>query len=115
MQTYYTGEDIEDLAARGLNRLEIGSGVVLTDIARELANELGIELITVNAPQPPSRPAAASQPASPPAPLGGKPRGCQHGPVQTSGRTTPPEQSTASNGVVNRLVDMVSRLADRGS
>ena len=56
MRTYYTGEDIEDLAASGIRRLEIRPGVALTDIARELANQYGIELVNVNATNP-TRPA----------------------------------------------------------
>ena len=45
MRTFYTGSDIEDLAASGVRQLEVGSGVALTDTARERAEELGIALV----------------------------------------------------------------------
>jgi hypothetical protein len=113
MQTYYTGEDIEDLAARGSRRLELGPGVVLTDIAREMANQLGIELVNMSAPQPTGSAAAPPrQPAVRFTPLGAKPRGCQHGPLQTG--SSPAANREASADVVNNLVEVVSRLADQG-
>jgi hypothetical protein len=108
MQTYYTGEDIEDLAARGIRRLELRPGVVLTDIAREIADQLGIELVNVNKSQPSGSTAAAARPA----PLSAKPRGCQHGPIQMGSRPTANRE--ASGDVVNNLVEVVSRLADQG-
>ena len=45
MRTFYTGSDIEDLAASGVKQLEVGPGVVLTDTAREQAEELGVALL----------------------------------------------------------------------
>jgi len=45
MRTFYTGSDIEDLAARGVRQLDTGADVFLTDAARERAEELGIVLI----------------------------------------------------------------------
>ncbi len=114
MQTYYTGEDIEDLAARGIRRLEIGPGVALTDIAREMASQLGIEL--VNGFQPNDSP--VRKPAAPPTRLGPKPRGCQHGPIQTGSSSNSSSRPAANRGasgdVVNNLVELVSRLADQG-
>ena len=113
MQTYYTGEDIEDLAARGSKRLELGPGVVLTDIAREMANQLGIELVNVNAPRPAASAAAPTRPAADrPVPLAARPRGCQHGPIQAG--SSPTANRGASGDVVNNLVAVVSRLVDRG-
>lgn len=108
MRTYYTGEDIEDLAARGIRRLELGPGVALTDIARELANQLGIELVNAKAAQPTG--GATVPPRQPAAPLGAKPRGCQHGPIQTGGGPAANRQSD----LVGSLVEVVSRLADQG-
>jgi hypothetical protein len=113
MQTYYTGEDIEDLAARGIGRLELGPGVALTDIAREMANQLGIELVNVNAPQPTGSAATPPrQPAVRSTPVGAKPRGCQHGPIQTG--SSPAATRKAPSDVVNNLVEVVRRLADQG-
>ena len=69
MRTFYTGNDIEDLAASGVKQLEIGSGVALTDMARERAEELGIALVIAGSA--PARkavvPAAAEKAATLPA------------------------------------------------
>ena len=59
MRTFYTESDIEDLAASGVRQLEVGPGVVLTDTARQLAEELGIVLV-VPGTAPTSKATAAS-------------------------------------------------------
>ncbi len=115
MKIFYTGSDIEELAATGVRRLEIGPGVTITDVGREMAEELGIELVRVGAAPAPA-PQAQAQPA--PAP-GAKPRGCQHGPLPDlmSKPPGPAHSSAAPNrvdGIVSRLVNIVSRLADQG-
>ncbi len=107
MRVFYTGEDIEELAASGVRQLEIGPGVALTDVARQLAHELGIELVKAEVAQPVSAPAPTGS-------LGAKPRGCQHGPIQTLGDSAAADNDS-SGSVVNRLVDAVSRMADRRS
>jgi hypothetical protein len=110
MQIYYTGEDIEDLAARGSRQLKLGPGVVLTDIAREMAEQLGIELVNTNASQPTGSTAASPpRPVSQSAPLGDRPRGCQHGPIQTDSMAN----RGAAGDMVDNLVKVVSRLVDR--
>ena len=45
MTVYYTAKDIEELAAKGVQQLQIGPGITLTDFARESAQQLGIELV----------------------------------------------------------------------
>ena len=111
MRIFYTGSDIEDLAARGIRQLEVGPGVALTDSARERAEELGVKLV---APAPSNQPASkASAPAATAAPvasakgasLPAKPRGCQHGPLGGG---------AAPAAVVDQLVDAVSTLKKRG-
>ena len=76
MRTFYTGNDIEDLVASGVRQLEVGSGVALTDTARERAEELGIALVVPGAA--PARkavvPATAEKAVTQPA----RPKGCQH-------------------------------------
>jgi hypothetical protein len=110
MRTFYTGSDIEDLAASGVRQLEVGPGVALTDAARERAEELGVALVTAGT-------ASANKAAVPAAPsksesLPAKPRGCQHGPLSAS---TSRSQSAASGGpVVDQLVEAVSALKKRG-
>lgn len=44
-KTFYTERDIEDLARQGVSALDIDDDVVLTDLARDKARRLGIELV----------------------------------------------------------------------
>lgn len=44
-KTFYTERDIEDLADQGTKSLIIHDDIVLTDLAREKANNLGVALI----------------------------------------------------------------------
>lgn len=110
MRTYYTGSDIEDMSARGVRQLEIGSNVALTDEARERAEQLGIVLVTPGS-GPTSKPAAPAKVVA----LPSRPKGCQHGPL-----TEKPSQSEAivakpaAGPVVEQLVEAVSALKKRG-
>jgi hypothetical protein len=54
-KTFYTERDIEDLAKRGVISLVEDDDVVLTDIARDKAMRLGIEIVH-EIDQPPSAP-----------------------------------------------------------
>ena len=111
MRTFYTGSDIEDLAASGVRQLEVGSSVFLTDAARERAEELGIVLVT-----PGSVPTAkAGAPAAPAksVSLPSKPRGCQHGPLPVA-KASQSEAAAAGGPVVDQLVKAVSALNKRG-
>jgi hypothetical protein len=110
MRTFYTGSDIEDLAASGIRQLEVGPGVALTDAARQLAEELGIALVVPGA-APVSK---ATMPAAPAKSetLPARPRGCQHGPLSTSSNNG---HSKANGGhVVDQLVEAVSALKKQG-
>jgi hypothetical protein len=44
VKTFYTARDIEDMVASGVTELEFDDDVVLTDIARETATALGLQL-----------------------------------------------------------------------
>ena len=44
-KTFYTERDIQDLAARGVTALDVNDEVVLTDLAREKALNLGLKLV----------------------------------------------------------------------
>lgn len=55
-KTFYTERDIEDLFRQGVTALEVDDDVVLTDLARERARRLGIELR-----QPHDKPPAAPE------------------------------------------------------
>jgi hypothetical protein len=54
-KTFYTERDIEDLQKRGVITLVVDDDVVLTDLARDKAMRLGIELVR-EIDQPPSAP-----------------------------------------------------------
>lgn len=43
---FYTDHDIEDLAKQGVQSIDIGDDVVLTDLAVDKARRLGITLVT---------------------------------------------------------------------
>ena len=125
MTIYYTAKDIEELAAQGIQQLEVGPGVTLTDFARETAQQLDIELVDGGRQGSPPRPAAAS---TAPAPIKAtsvsdkynKPSGCQHGPSSLpaahSQATEPSNQATdgANSNTVNRLIDLMGKAIKRG-
>jgi hypothetical protein len=114
MRIFYTGSDIEDLAASGVRQLEVGSGVALTDSARELAEELGIRLVVPGSA--PANKAPASAPAAPAksGALPARPRGCQHGPLGGAAGPASSAGPAGSNQVVEQLVDAVGALKKRG-
>lgn len=69
-KTFYTERDIEDLARRGVTSINVTDEVVLTEIAREKAERLGVALIRAvdTPPSAPVRPyiAALTQASSTP-------------------------------------------------
>ena len=61
-KTIYTERDIDDLARRGVKEIAVTDQVYLTDVARELAEKLGITLSNTTVP---SSPASGSPQAIP--------------------------------------------------
>jgi hypothetical protein len=53
---FYTEKDIEDLFQRGIRSLQVTENVVLTELAYEKANRLGLQLISNGADNPPAAP-----------------------------------------------------------
>lgn len=110
---FYSAEDIENLAAQGQKELILDETVALTDLARDVARQLGITLTNGSHSAAPNRPPASSGGSRAPATqLGTMPKGCQHGPLTS----TPPAQAPAANGstpIVDRLVGMVKQIAKR--
>jgi hypothetical protein len=53
---FYTEKDIEDLVKRGVLSLDVNDDCVLTDLAYEKANRLGVRLIRSQADNPPAAP-----------------------------------------------------------
>jgi len=65
-KVFYTERDIEDLARQGVSSLAVTENVVVTDLAREKARRLGIQLLTERDSRlasPPERPISPSVPA----------------------------------------------------
>jgi hypothetical protein len=111
MRTFYTGSDIEDLAASGVRQLEVGPSVFLTDAARERAEELGIVLVTAGS-APTAKAAIPAAPAKNVS-LPSKPQGCQHGPMPVA-KVSHSEATAGGEPVVDQLVKAVSALNKRG-
>ena len=129
MKTFCSAEDIEKLAAQGKTELIIDKNTVLTDLARHTAGQLGITIVHRSGSAPGPSPdvisgpdtslVSGSAPVQPPqvskstsARLGSKPKGCQHGPLNT--QQQPSRETTVSNSgsgtVVDQLVGLVKRL-----
>ena len=112
MKTYYSAQDIEALAAQGVRELVVDENTVLTDLARDMAAQVGIKLVA------PGRPAAAGSALAPKAaaPSGAKPKGCQHGPLSGSpavGAPAAPMKSAGNSPVMDELVGAVRQLAGK--
>lgn len=119
MKTFYSAQDIENLAAQGVRELVIDENSVLTDIATDVAAQLGIKLVhggLARSAEVPARgtanPAAAAVASS-----GSKPKGCQHGPLSGSGAVSggPVQSAQRSSGspMVDELVGAVKQLAGK--
>ncbi len=55
-KVFYTEHDIEDMVKRGVMSLAVDENVVLTDLAYEKANRLGMRLVRQRPDNPPSAP-----------------------------------------------------------
>ena len=53
---FYTERDIEDMVKRGILTLQVTEDVVLTELAYEKANRLGMQLLRDNPVEPPAAP-----------------------------------------------------------
>lgn len=55
-KVFYTETDIQDMVARGVLSLEVNDNVVLTDLAYEKAQRLGLKLVRDEPQAPPAAP-----------------------------------------------------------
>ncbi len=111
MKTFCSSEDIEALVARGQTELILDENTVLTQLARDAAQKLGLKLVRRPSAGPAALQPATARPSPGPATgLGAKPRGCQHGPLpgRPSASGAP---SGSSDKVVDELVDLVKHLS----
>ncbi len=63
---FYTERDIEDLFKRGILSLQVNNDVVLTELAYEKANRLGVQLLRGRPFEPPAQAASPVEPPSAP-------------------------------------------------
>jgi len=109
-KTFYTERDIEDLARRGVISLVEDDDVVLTDIAREKAMRLGIEIVhrydhPPSAPQRPYITAMASPSVA--KPVSGAATSSSTGPI------LPSRASAGSSDVFEKVrSEVIARLGD---
>jgi hypothetical protein len=132
VKTFYSAQEIEDLARQGVRELVVDDNVVLTDLARQMAGQLGLRLVAARSAAPAQTPVAVQAPARPAAngaahpapavaavaPLPAKPKGCQHGatPVVTNGQAALGAQAgngSAGDRVVDDLVGLVKQMSKR--
>jgi hypothetical protein len=125
---FYTERDIEDMVKRGIMSLQLNDDVVLTDLAYEKANRLGMRLLRDKPENPPAAPVrpylSQSQPAQARpaggAPLGGVPASVMPGGGLPAAGVVPPPQADGTelrerirSAVVARLGNQVdSHLLD---
>lgn len=121
MNTYYTAKDIEELAAKGTKRIELGPRVFLTDFARETAQQLGVELVESRSQVSSSTPSTV--PITVPTTVGeryNKPKGCLHGLGSFSAVSDQAIVPTAQSGkgessrTMNKLVVLMDEAIKRG-
>ena len=117
---YYTAKDIEELAAKGVQQLELGPGVTLTDFARETAQQFNIALVDGGKKASPPTPTASPNITTRTSSKYNKPKGCQHSshslPAAHSQAAVPSNQSVegANSNTVNRLIDLMGKVVKRG-
>jgi hypothetical protein len=127
---YVCTEDIENLAAQGRKELILDENTVLMELARELANQLGIEILSGPRPIPVKAgpQGALSSTAKSAAPVGtlpanrdtapklsAKPKGCQHGSLVMPARQERPTNHQKTDAVVDQLVELVRQTAGKRS
>jgi hypothetical protein len=109
-KTFYTERDIEDLARRGVISLVENDDVVLTDVAREKAMRLGIEIVhqydqPPSAPQRPYITALVSPSAARP--------GSGSSTPSSAGQPPPSSSSTSSDDLFEKVrSEVIARLGD---
>ena len=109
-KTFYTERDIEDLAKRGVISLVEDDDVVLTDLARDKARRLGIDILNEHElpPSAPERPYITKMTS----PSASSPGGETSRQAPTT--KTPTSSSAMSNGelIMNVRAAVVERLGD---
>lgn len=119
MKTFISATDIEALAAQGVRELTVDEDTILTAVAREAAAQLGVKLVA-----PGAAAVVANLPVGADVPVGadlrvrpsavfGKPKGCQHGPLDEARGSQPVSSAKAASPVVDQLIGAVKQLYGR--
>jgi len=113
MKTFYSAEDIENFADQGQKEIRVDENIVLTDLAKQTAQMLGIRITAKPSGASPGvfNPVHSQSAGRTPA-FSGKPKGCQR---------RPPEKPAAASGapagqsrpVVDQLVEKIKRINSR--
>jgi hypothetical protein len=111
MKTFYSVEDIENFSAGGQREICIDENIVLTDLAKQTAQMLGIRITEKTSGASagalnPARPQSVGKPQA----FSGKPRGCQRRPAAkpTQASGAPAGQSRQ---VVDKLVEKIKHIS----
>ena len=111
MKTFYSAEDIENFADQGQREIRIDENVVLTDLAKQTANMLGIRITEQSSGiSPGTFRSVPSQSVGRKPVVSGKPKGCQSRP----GRKTAAASGASpgpSRPVVDKLVEKIKRIS----
>jgi hypothetical protein len=110
-KTFYTERDIEDLAKRGVISLVEDDDVVLTDLARDKAMRLGIEIVH-EFDQPPSAPERPyiTEMVSPSAT---RPGGGSSSKVDSTSKAPASSAATSSDDLYQSVrAEVIARLGD---
>lgn len=120
MKTFISATDIEALAAQGVREFTVDEDTILTAVAREAAAQLGVALVAPGATTVASGAttvasgaAAPARLASQPAAVFGKPKGCQHGPLDEARGSQPVSGTKTASPVVDQLIGAVKQLYGR--
>ncbi len=110
MKTFYSVEDIENFAEQGRREIYVDENIVLTDMAKQTAQMLGIR-ITEEAPSASPGDFISAQPQSSgnAHALRGNPKGCQRRPTEKPANTAG-ASTGQSRQVVDKLVETIKRI-----
>lgn len=110
-KTFYTERDIEDLAKRGVISLVEDDDVVLTDLARDKAMRLGVEIVHEfdQPPSAPERPYIAKMTS----PSASSPEEVKPAKVSSSAIASPAGSRSGSDELFESVrAEVVARLGD---
>ena len=108
------------MAVKGIQQIELGPGVTLTDFARETAQQFNIKLVDGNKTASQQATQTSSNTISRASSKYNKPKGCQHPslsfPTNNTTVGSPSNSSTegTNSNTVNRLIDLMGKVVKRG-